>query len=110
MKAVTKYIRISPKKLALVADLVRGMQADEAIDFLAATPKKAAKIIYKTIVSAVSNAENNDNQDRTQLYVAKIVVTKGPTLKRGVSVSRGRYHRINKRTSHLSLELSTKVN
>ena len=112
IKAIRKasYIKVVPKKLALVADLVRGMQADEAIDFLAATPKKAAKIIYKTIVSAVSNAENNDNQDRTQLYVAKIVVTKGPTLKRGVSVSRGRYHRINKRTSHLSLELSTKVN
>lgn len=110
MKAVTKYIRISPKKLALIADLVRGMGVDEALDFLKATPKKAALPLYKAVNSAVSNAEMNNNQDRSQLYIAKIMVNRGPTLKRGIPISRGRYHRILKRTSHLNVELSTKVN
>lgn len=109
MKSVTKYIRISPKKLGLVADMIRGLSVEDALLFLEHTPKKAAKFLHKGIQSAASNAESNYNQNRDKLIISKVVVTKGPTLKRGIPVSRGRYHRLNKRSSHLIIELSQAV-
>ncbi len=103
MKAILRNIRISPKKANLVAGLVRGANVDDALSQLKFTPKKAANVLYKVIQSAASNAENNFKQDRSKLYVKEIVVTKGPTYKRGQSVSRGRMHPILKRTSHITV-------
>lgn len=103
MKAVLRNTRISPKKANLVAGLVRGANVEDALSQLKYTPKKAADVLYKVIQSAASNAENNFKQDRSKLYVKEIVVTKGPTYKRGQSVSRGRMHPIKKRTSHITV-------
>ena len=105
MKAVLRNVRISPKKANLVAGLVRGKQVDAALMQLKFTPKKAAGILYKVIKSASSNAENNFKQSPEKLFIREIVVTEGPTYKRGRSVSRGRMHRIRKRTSHITVHV-----
>ncbi len=101
MKALLKNIRISPDKANLVAGLVRGEMVENALTQLKFTPKKGAKILYRVIASAASNAEHNLKQKREKLYVKEIIVSKGPTYKRGVSVSRGRVHPILKRTSQI---------
>ena len=106
MKAIVRNIRISPKKANLVAEMVRGKQVQEALNILKFTPKKAALMLYKVIDSAAANAENNQKLDRDNLFVKSLIVTKGPTFKRGMPVSRGRWHPILKRTSHVRVELS----
>lgn len=103
MKAIAKHIRISPKKANLVAGLVRNKNAEEALNILKFTPKKAAPILYKVLHSAIANAENNYKQKRDALVVKEIIVTQGATLKRSVPVSRGRVHPILKRTSHITV-------
>lgn len=103
MKSIAKHIRISPKKANLVAGLVRNKKALDALNILKFTPKKAAKIVAKVIKSAVSNAENNFKQDPENLVITQILVTKGRTLKRNVPISRGRTHRILKRSSHIKV-------
>lgn len=108
MKAYGKNIRISPKKLRVVAEVVRGMDAQEALNFLKFAPKKGADILYKILHSAVSNAQHNDNQNVSDLYLGTLVITKGIVYKRGRPVSRGRMHPILKRTSNVSLELQVK--
>jgi len=106
MKVLTKNIRISPRKANLVAGLVRGKKAQDALNILKFTPKKAAPILYKVVASAVANAENNQKKDIDNLFIKTVLVTKGPTYKRGMPVSRGRWHPILKRTSHISIELA----
>lgn len=106
MKASVRHIHISPKKAALVADLVRGKKADEALDFLKFADKKAAGIIYKVVASAVANAENNEGKRKDSLTVGKIYVTKARKLRRGIPASRGRMMPIYKRHSHIFVELS----
>jgi large subunit ribosomal protein L22 len=108
MKAITTNVRISPKKAQVVAQIVRGMDAKKALDMLRYMPNKPAKIIYKTLTSAVANAQHNDNQETSTLVVSTIIVTKGIVLKRGNPISRGRSHPILKRTSNISLELSAR--
>ncbi len=108
MKATCKYIRISPRKARLVADLIRGKKAIEALSLLKFLDKKAAQIIYKILSSAIANAENNLKLNRDKLYIQTIMVNKAPTLKRGLPVSRGRWHPIKKRNSHVTIELATK--
>ena len=108
MKAIANNIRISPKKLAVVAEVVRGMKAEDALKFLKFAPKKGADLLYKVVHSAVSNAQHNDNQNPSDLYLASLVVTKGIVYKRGRPVSRGRMHPILKRTSNIRLELQVK--
>ena len=103
MKATLKNTRISPKKANLVAGLVRGAMVSDALDQLKFTPKKAADILYKVIASAAANAETNFKQKRDSLYIKEILVTKGPTYKRSVSISRGRMHPRLKRTSHITV-------
>ncbi len=105
MKAILRNCRISPKKANLVAGLVRGATVDNALRQLKFTPKKGAKTIYKVITSAAANAVNNFKQDPKKLYIKEIIVTKGPTYKRGVSVSRGRTHPILKRTAHITVHV-----
>jgi large subunit ribosomal protein L22 len=108
VKAIARHIRISPKKANLVAGLVRNKKAEEALDILKFTPKKAAGILYKVIKSAIANAENNFKQNRENLIIKEIIVTEGPTLKRSVPVSRGRVHPILKRTSHITVKVEVK--
>ena len=108
MKAYGKNIRISPKKLRVVAEVVRGMEAQEALDFLKFAPRKWAKILYKIVHSAVANAENNDGQKKADLYLDTLIITKGIVYKRGRPVSRWRMHPILKRTSNIRLELQVK--
>lgn len=108
MKAFLKNTRISPKKANLVAGLVRGMMVDNALAQLKFTPKKGAKTLYKVIASAAANAETNLKQNRKNLYIKEVVVTKGPTYKRGISVSKGRVHPILKRTAQIHVSLDVK--
>ncbi|MBN1494414.1 50S ribosomal protein L22 [Candidatus Peregrinibacteria bacterium] len=103
MKAIARHQRISSKKANLVAGLVRGQNAENALAILKHTPKKAAHMLYKVIKSAVSNAENNFKQKKDNLLIKEIVVTEGPTLKRSIPISRGRMHPILKRTAHISV-------
>ncbi|MDD2870625.1 MAG: 50S ribosomal protein L22 [Candidatus Gracilibacteria bacterium] len=108
MKANGKNIRISPKKLRVVAEIVRGQDAEQALKFLKFAPTKGADLMYKILASAVANAENNDNQKLSTLYISTLSVNKGIVYKRGNSVSRGRMHPILKRTSNVKLELQVK--
>ena len=105
MKAVLRTIRISPKKANLVAGTVRGKKVNEALALLKFMPKKGADILYKVVHSAASNAKNNFSQSMDELHVTKILVTKGPTFKRSLPISRGRAHPIRKRTSHITVEV-----
>lgn len=108
MKSTTKFIKIAPKKLALIADMVRGKDVKSAMAMLKFTPKKAAGIIRKSLKSTVANAENNLKQSEKNLYIYSITATDGPKLKRFIPVSRGRTHPILKRMSHLKIELKVK--
>ncbi|MCD6109169.1 50S ribosomal protein L22 [bacterium] len=103
MKAIARNVRISPKKVNLVAGLVRRKNVKEALNILKFTPKKGAKILYKVLHSAVANAENNFKQKPDLLVIKEIIVTEGPTFKRSVPVSRGRVHPILKRNSHITV-------
>lgn len=105
MKAVLRKIRISPKKANLVAGMVRGKKVNEALALLKFMPKKGAKTIYKVVHSAASNAKNNFKQNISDLFITKLLVTKGPTYKRSLPISRGRTHPIMKRTSHITVEV-----
>lgn len=108
MKANAKNIRISPKKLRVVGEVVRGMNANEALTFLKFAPKKGADLLYKVVHSAVSNAVHNDSQKAEELMIGTLIITKGIVYKRGRPVSRGRMHPILKRTSNVVLELQAK--
>jgi len=105
MKSVISNIRISPKKLNLVAEMVRRKPVAEADALLRFTTKKAAEIVRKALASAVANAENNFKQDRANLYVEEMIVNKGPTLKRFNPVSRGRAHPILKRMAMITVKV-----
>ena len=102
-KAVAKYIRISPQKTRLVADVVRGMDVETAITTLRFMPKKAARILRKVIESAVANADQMETIDVDSLYVKSIQVDGGPSLKRFRPRAMGRATRIIKRTSHITV-------
>ncbi|MFH1085170.1 MAG: 50S ribosomal protein L22 [Chloroflexota bacterium] len=105
VRAVTKYVRMSAHKVRLVVDLVRGMGVEQALNVLRFTPKAAAKVVAKTVVSAASNAEENYGLAREDLYIARITADEGPTLKRGRPGARGRYKPILKRSAHITVVL-----
>lgn len=102
-KAVARYLRISPQKVRLVADVVRGMNAEKAVTTLRFMPKKAARIIRKVLESAVANADQLESVDIDTLYVKEIIVDGGPMLKRFSPRAQGRATRILKRTSHITI-------
>lgn len=102
-KAIYRNARSSAQKARLVADQVRGMPVDKALNLLKFSPRKAAKIIYKVLESAVANAENNYSLDVETLVVSRIMVDEGPSLKRIMPRAKGRADRIVKRTSHISV-------
>jgi large subunit ribosomal protein L22 len=106
MKSSVRNVRISPKKLNVIAYIVRDKSAQEALDMLRFMPKKGASIIHKALKSAVHNAVHNDSQKAADLKIASIVVTQGVMYKRINPVSRGRAHRILKRTSNVDISLS----
>ena len=103
VRAVTKYLRMSPQKVRLVADLVRGMDVKEALTLLRFTNKAASNPVAKTIASAAANADENYGLSIDGLYVSRIMVDEGPTLKRGRPGARGRYKPLLKRGSHISV-------
>ena len=98
--------RISPQKMRLVADQVRGLQVERALDVLTFSNKKAATVIKKVLESAIANAEHNDGADIDELKISEILVDAGPTMKRLRPRARGRADRIIKRTSHLKVTVS----
>ena len=110
-KAVSRYVRISPRKARAVADLVRGRTIQEALNILALTPRKASPLLRKAILSARANAQviNEDNLDLQdhRLRVKEILIDEGPTLKRIRPRAQGRAFRIMKRTSHIKVTVET---
>lgn len=102
-KAEMRYVHISPRKVGIVCDLIRGKDIPTAQAILMNTPKAASEYILKVLNSAVANAENNHELDREKLYVAETYANAGPILKRGMPRAQGRMYRINKRTSHITV-------
>ena len=108
IKAEQKYIRTSPRKVKLVVDAVKKLSPVEALEYLRFIRKRAAGQIAKVIKQAVANAENNYKFKKEDLVFNKILIKKGPTLKRWQAASRGRAHKILKRGSHLEVILEEK--
>ena len=106
VQAISRNIRISPRKVRIVANLIRGKKAGEAISILHNTPKVASKIIEKCLRSAMANAENNNNMNIDSLYISTIFVDAGPIMKRVHPRSRGQAFGIMKRTSTLTVKVS----
>ena len=107
-RAITRFVHLSPQKARLVADLIRGRNVDEALNVLDYTPKKAARIIAKTLRSAVANAENQQTIDVDSLYVKRAFVDEGPTRKSIRPRAHGRATRILKRSSHVTVIVDEK--
>lgn len=104
-KAIARTIRIAPRKVRLVLDLVRGKEVSEALAILKLTNKRTSPVVEKLIKSAVANAEHNYDMDIDSLFVSEIYADEGPTLKRFRPRAKGSASRINKRTSHISVVL-----
>ena len=98
--------RISAQKARLVADQVRGMPVEKAEQLLAFSPKKAAHIVKKVLLSAIANAEHNEGADIDELVIKTITVDEGPTMKRGRARAKGRGTQILKRTSHIAVTVA----
>jgi large subunit ribosomal protein L22 len=108
VKASARYIRISPRKVRVVIDLVRGKSVNEALSLLKFIPKRASEPIAKVIASAAANAENNFNLNKDNLVVSQAYVDQGPTLKRYHPRQRGQAFPILKRTSHITVAVKEK--
>ena len=105
-QAVLKFVRLSPQKGRLLADLVRGKKVDEALNTLKFSRQRAAGIIRKVLESAIANAENNNGADIDELRVSEIFVDEGPVMKRIRPRAKGRADRIIKRTSHITVRVA----
>ena len=105
--AKSKYIRQSPYKVRLVLNLIRGLNVNEALNILTFTKRKAATDIKQLLESAIANAENNFRLSSANLEITKAIADEGPTLKRFRPRARGSAGRINKRTSHILIELES---
>ena len=109
VRAYLKGARLSPQKAGLVADQVRGLEVEQALDVLSFSKKKGADIIKKLLNSAISNAENNENADIDDLKIKSIVVNKGLVMKRIKIRARGRADRIRKPMCHIEIKLTNKA-
>ncbi|MRI81031.1 50S ribosomal protein L22 [Fundicoccus ignavus] len=107
-KAVAKTVRIAPRKVRLVVDLIRGKQIGEAISILKFTPNGSAPVVEKVLMSAIANAEHNYDLDLENLYVSEVFVDEGPTMKRFRPRAKGSASQILKRTSHITVVVSEK--
>ena len=108
IKAVARFVRVSPQKIRLVMARVRGERVEDALGLLAFAPQKGAKILKKLVNSAVANAQENSEMDVDNLYISKIFADEGPTQKRWRPRAMGRATKILKRTSHLTVVLDEK--
>lgn len=102
-KAIARHIRIAPRKVRIVVDLIRGKNVGEAFSILKFTPKVASPVVEKVLRSAVANAEHNFDMNVDKLYVSEVFVDQGPTLKRIHPRSRGQAFKILKRSSHITV-------
>ena len=107
-RAYLRNVRISPRKVKIVCDLIRGKDVAEANAIIMNTPKAASELLIKLLKSAVANAENNNHMNVDKLYVSEVFVTPGPIMKRIRPMSHGRAFRILKRTSHIKVVLKEK--
>ncbi len=109
--AITKYVRISPFKAREVTRLIQGKPAVLALTMVALMPKKAARLVEKTLKSAVANAENDakESVDRSRLFVKEAVIGEGPTMRRFLPKARGQAGHMRKRTSHIRIIVSDKA-
>jgi large subunit ribosomal protein L22 len=96
-------MHIAPRKVRLVVDMIRGRRVEQALGILEFTPKRAARLVAKTLKSAVANAESTQNVDVDALYVKRVYVDEGPTLKRFLPRAHGRATPVRKRTSHVTV-------
>ncbi|EFF66623.1 MULTISPECIES: 50S ribosomal protein L22 [Selenomonas] len=108
VKATAKYIRIAPRKVRIVMNLVRGKSVADALAILKFTPKIGADAVEKVLRSAVANAENNFDMDVDRLFISSAFVDQGPTLKRIHPRSRGQAFKILKHTSHITVAVNEK--
>ena len=108
-RAIAKHVRISPYKVRVVLDIIRGKSYTQAVAILENTPKSASDPIRKVLMSAAANAENNLGMNKENLFVAACFADQGPTLKRVMPRAQGRAFRILKRTSHITIVLDAKA-
>ena len=106
VQAISKYVKISPRKVHEVTREIQGLKASRALDLVSFIPRKAARLVARTLKSAIANAENNANLSRENLLVKEAVVGTAPTLKRYNSRARGGSSRLLKRNSHIKIVLS----
>ena len=104
--AKLRYARLSPQKGRLVADQIRGLPVERAVDLLRFSPRKSARVLCKVLESAIANAEHNEGADIDELTVKAVLVDKGPVHKRWKPRARGRVNRIAKPTSHVVITVS----
>ena len=107
--AHVKYVRMSPRKVKLVCDMIRGQDVKTAAAYLSQTSKAACEPMAKLLKSAVANAEHNHEMNAENLYVSTAIANPGPILKRGQPRAHGRMFRINKRTSHVTIAVTEKA-
>ncbi|WP_309399102.1 50S ribosomal protein L22 [Cerasicoccus maritimus] len=107
--ALTKYARMSPKKVREVAREIQGLPANEAMDLLKFIPRKSARLLSKTLASAIANAENNHNLSSDDLVIKSAIIEEGPAFRRFQPVARGSAHPLRKRTSHIRIILTDEV-
>ena len=106
VSATTKRLRISPQKVRLIVDQVRGKAVGDALEILSFSPRKAAGLVRKVIESAIANAENNEGADIDELKISEVFVNAGLTMKRIKTRAKGRADRILKRTSHITVTVT----
>lgn len=104
-KAIAKFVRIAPRKIRIVVDLIRGKSVGEAIAILKHTPKVGSEVVEKVLMSAMANAEHNYDMNIDNLFVSEVFVDQGPTLKRIHPRSRGQAFKILKRSSHVTVKV-----
>jgi large subunit ribosomal protein L22 len=102
-EATTRFVRLSPRKVRLVVDLIRGKSVEDALNVLKFTPKRSAAVVAKTLRSAVANAENTQSVDVDRLYVKRAMVDEGGMWKRFMPRAMGRATRVRKRLSHIKI-------
>jgi large subunit ribosomal protein L22 len=106
-KAVLRRFRQSPRKVRMVADMIRGRRVDDALSILKFQQRKAAKMLSKVLTSAIANATENESADADRLVVTRVAIDPGPVEKRWLARSMGRANRINRRSSHVTVEVDT---
>jgi large subunit ribosomal protein L22 len=107
-RAQARYVRIAPRKVRVVLDLIRGKNVDEALNILRFTPRASSKVIEKLVMSAAANAENNHDMNRDALYITECYADQGPIIKRYRPRAMGRASSIQKKTSHITIKLKEK--